>query len=371
MRDSRIDVMRGTVMLMMISDHCAFSPFSTFGLQQNQFCDASELFFLFSGYSCMAALGRRLDGGRFRQGLSGVGYNLLRIYLAQIFMVGSAFLLMKVWSYFSVTDFINFSIEERSDLRHGVLSSNLFEYRWSEVPSILFTTAAPPYFDVLRTYLVLIAAFPLMWFGLRRAPWMTMAAAVMLWALAHGPHGLAFRDTIDGRIWFFNPFAWQLIFLSGALLRIFIEHRATLPKLPAVTALSFLIIILGLTYQISGFAVPHLPMFKTNLSPIRMLNAFAIVYLALSREWGAWLMRSRIIDAIRIVGCNSLVVYVAGTLISLIVDMADAETGRETISGTLVVSAGLLAAVGVAHLAERRRRRRKSMQRFQVNGVTA
>lgn len=359
MRDSRIDIMRGSAMLMMILDHCAFSPFSFITLAHTQFCDATEIFFLISGYSCATSLGRHFAAGRFRIGFAGIGKNLLRIYLSQILMVFSAFCLMKVCDLYSPIDFLDVSVKARGNIHQGVLSSNLFSYHWSDAPSVLFATGAPPYFDVLRTYLVLIAIFPLMWVGLCRTPWMTMVASVLLWALAHGPHGLAFRDTIDGQIWFFNPFAWQLIFLSGAGLRIIMEHRLTLPSLPAVTALSLLIVALGLAWQLSGVNISHLPMFKTNLSPVRMLNALAIVYLALSREWAPWLMASPVIDAARIVGRNSLTVYVAGTLISLTVDMADVQLDAGFVTQMLLVSAGLLAAIGVAHLAEQRRSRRR------------
>jgi len=266
---------------------------------------------------------------------------------------------MKVWDLNSQIDFLQISVEARANIHQGVLSSNLFGYHWGHALSVFLVTGAPPYFDVLRTYLVLIATFPLMWVGLCRAPRMTMAASLLLWALAHGPHGIAFRDTIDGQIWFFNPFAWQLIFLSGAGLRIIMEHRLTLPSLPAVTALSLLVIALGLAWQLSGVNISHLPMFKTNLSPVRMLNALAIVYLALSREWAPWLMASPAINAARIVGRNSLTVYVAGTLISLTVDMADVQLNAGLATQTFLVSVGLLAAIGVAYLAERSRSRRR------------
>lgn len=371
MRDSRIDIMRGLAMLMMISDHCAYNVLSAVTLSSAQFCDASEIFFLISGYSCMAAFGRRFDAGRFREGLVGIGKNLMRIYSAQILMMVSCFVLMKTWTHFSTIDFLNVSTLSRGSAHHGVLSSNLFDYHWRNAASLLLVTNAPHYFDVLRTYLVLIAGFPLMWFGMRRAPRITVAASVLLWTQAHGAHALAFLDTATGQGWYFNPFAWQLIFLSGVGLRMIMERRTTLPSSPALTILSLLVVALGLAYHLSGIDVPHLPMFKTNLSPVRMLNAFALIYLALSREWWPWLIATLIVDLLRIVGRNSLAVFVAGMLISLIVDMADVQLGEGTITQMLVVSAGLLTAVGVAHLAERRRPRCRPALSRQMDQVVA
>ena len=368
MRDHRIDVLRGLAMLMMISDHCAFSIFSVVTLAHTQFCDATEIFFLASGYSCMAAFGRRFDSGKFQDGFASLGKNLLRIYLAQVLMLASAFLLMKAWDYVSWVDFMDISVRSRGALHQGVLSSNLFGYHWKDAQFALLAIGAPPYFDVLRTYLVLIAAFPLMWLGLRRAPWVMLAASVLVWVLAHGPHGLAFRDAIDGQAWFFNPFAWQFIFVSGAWLRVVMENRTELPNLPVATVLSLLVLALGLIYQLSKVDLPYLPMFKTNLSPVRMLNAAAIFYLALSREWSPWFTRSLAINAVRIVGRNSLIVYVIGTVISLIVDMADVEIGQGVLTETLMASAGLFVAVGVAHMAERRRSSIATPTRAQLSG---
>ena len=78
----------------------------------------------------------------------------------------------------------------------------------------LLLQAKPLNLDVLQLFIVLMAFFPLVLFGMVRRPNVTVAASIGLyfaarqfdWNLSAFP---------DGR-WYFNPFCWQLLFVLGA-----------------------------------------------------------------------------------------------------------------------------------------------------------
>src|SRR5262249_60204915 len=78
----------------------------------------------------------------------------------------------------------------------------------------LLLTFQPPNLDILPLYIVLLAGFPpVLWLLLGR-PTLALAGSVALYALAW-KFELALVAYPRGE-WFFNPLAWQLIFVFGA-----------------------------------------------------------------------------------------------------------------------------------------------------------
>ncbi len=78
------------------------------------------------------------------------------------------------------------------------------------------------YVNILPMYAVLLAAAPAMlWLGLRR-PWLLLALSVLLW-VATGLFEWNLPNWPNEGGWFFNPLAWQIIFVIGLLTGI--AHR--------------------------------------------------------------------------------------------------------------------------------------------------
>ena len=82
----------------------------------------------------------------------------------------------------------------------------------------LLLQALPSYLDILPLYLVLFAAFPLIYFGLRRKLWVALTASATIWLAANLNPNINLPNWIDHGRWFFNPFAWQFLFTIGAAL---------------------------------------------------------------------------------------------------------------------------------------------------------
>jgi hypothetical protein len=73
----------------------------------------------------------------------------------------------------------------------------------------------PHYFDILPLYIVVLAMVPAAMLLARLHPLAVPAASVALYAAATGFEWNFLADASDGREWYFDPFAWQLIFFTG------------------------------------------------------------------------------------------------------------------------------------------------------------
>jgi len=71
-------------------------------------------------------------------------------------------------------------------------------------------TYQPRMFDILPLYIVLVLAGPLLLSGLRMAPAATFGASLALYAVVQ-----AMPAAMTPQAWFFNPLAWQLLFVIG------------------------------------------------------------------------------------------------------------------------------------------------------------
>ena len=80
----------------------------------------------------------------------------------------------------------------------------------------LTLTYQPSYLDILPLYIVLLALFPAIYCAVRISPLLTLACSLAIWQAA-----LAFELNLpngSAGVWFFNPFAWQVVFTLGIVI---------------------------------------------------------------------------------------------------------------------------------------------------------
>ena len=144
--------------------------------------------------------------------------------------------------------------------------------------------------DVLPLYVVLMGAFPpVLWLMLRYRNWVMLGSVLLYFAARQFGWNLL---SYPSGVWYFNPFAWQLLFVLGAWL-----------ALGGANTLHFLVrsrsvLIFGLAYLSFAAAmtmaaqIPELrelfprvlfeafnPNDKTNLAPYRFLHLAVLVIL--------------------------------------------------------------------------------------------
>jgi hypothetical protein len=154
----------------------------------------------------------------------------------------------------------------------------------------IFTlTYVPHYFDILPLYIVVLAMVPGVMLLARIHPVVPVAASIALY-LAANRFGLNLPAHADEQPqWYFDPFAWQLIFFTGFSLR-----RGWV-KVPLDSKLllwiSIAIVLVGLAVSLPPLLLRVPPLYtlslwitahsdKTYLDPLQYFHFLALAYLA-------------------------------------------------------------------------------------------
>jgi hypothetical protein len=227
------------------------------------------------------------------------------------------------------------------------------------------------FFDILPLYVVLMFGAPAMAIVHRQAPGALLPLSFGIYAAA-----LSFRLNlptwpVEG-VWFFDPFAWQFIFVLGfelgnddgrgvgGLVR---RHLAWLRPLAWAGLLVGAWLVLS-DYEPDPTRVPEPKLFfvfdKTFLSPPRLLH-FLAVAAAFAGTFAAVLRRvPPLARFLSMLGRNSLNVFCVGSLLSLAGQLLRVALGGGLMVDSAVLVFGLAALGFTGWLSELRDRLRRS-----------
>jgi hypothetical protein len=220
----------------------------------------------------------------------------------------------------------------------------------------------PVNMDVLPLYIVLMALFPpVLWLLLRR-PTLALALSVGLYALTW-EFGWNLPAYPSGS-WYFNPFAWQLLFVFGAWCALGGAERLkwlTRSRITLVIAIAYLVFafLITLTWHLPRLAplVPRLlaehiyPIDKTNLDALRFAHFLALATVTVyfvPRDWPP--LRSRWLRPAILCGQHSLEIFCLGVFLAFAAHFAKVEISPGIPMQILVSVSGILIMVAVAWL---------------------
>ena len=311
-RDHRIDVLRGIALVMIFVDHIPGNTLGLFTLRNFGFADAAEVFVLLAGMSSMLAFGRVFEREGIGSGLRRIVLRLARIYLVQICLLLTTLVVVLLWTT---------HYQLQPTLVGPILNA--------PVPGIargLTLQAVPGYLDILPLYLVLLAVFPVVYLGLRFSPGMTLGISAAIWLTVNLDPNLNLPNWMNGGHWFFNPFAWQLLFTIGAALAMLAAvHGGSLPRARWLVWLcaAYLGFAFFETAPWTYWHLPNLQPFgmeapdKTRLAAARILSILALAYLLLSSPVLHALAGRRLFKLLEACGRHSLEVFAVGCICSL------------------------------------------------------
>jgi hypothetical protein len=195
----------------------------------------------------------------------------------------------------------------------------------------LLLQAKPLNLDVLQLFIVLMAFFPIVLFGMMRRPNLTVVGSIALY-LAARQLDWNLSSFPEGR-WYFNPFSWQLLFVLGSWFALMGRTQMRIIRsLQDITilrfaALVYLLFALAVTmagkFPQLGEHIPasvlnvFLPNDKENLAPYRVLHFLAMAFLftlMVPRNWRGfqWPVLQPIVKC----GEEWLAVFCAGVFLS-------------------------------------------------------
>ncbi|MFM0039818.1 OpgC domain-containing protein [Paraburkholderia strydomiana] len=335
-RSIEVDFFRGVVLIVIVLDHIPGSTLSHLMLHAYALCDSAEVFVFLGGYASAAA---------YTAVLAGRGESAAKMrFVRRCWEIYRAYLLTAMLTLLSGAVLA---------LLH--LNPPMVELTgWTPFAGAPLRAAfdiavlrRQPYLSsVLPMYVMFALCVPFAVPFARRAPWIALGLSVAIWAFARPLAALFSID--DMADWAFNPFAWQLMFVLGMLCRVqpiserFHASRTArwFTRAAVVAVLAFAVVkLFVLTQPLPGT-------FKQNLSVDRVINFIVIAWLAAQLvRMGSIARLARRLPAVVTVGRTGLVCFVAGTLVSLIVDTATPHTFHG-FRGVLIGLGGDLVAIG-------------------------
>jgi hypothetical protein len=206
-RDLRLDFFRGLSLIFIFIDHIPHNFLSYFTLQSITFFDAAEVFIFISGFTAALVYGRRLASKGVIYATAQVWRRAWQLYVAHIFL----FVLFVAEVSYTAATFKNPMYNEEMRV------ADFLDEPHVAVIKALLLQFQPAFLDILPMYIVMLVIFPAVLIGMR-AHWLLVLIPSALLYLAVQVFDLSVPAYPAGHDWYFNPLAWQFLFVSGAVL---------------------------------------------------------------------------------------------------------------------------------------------------------
>ena len=350
--DLRLGLLLGIAAWFLFLDHVPHNAVSLLTMRNFGFSGATVLFVFVGGYTAAILYGRMMLERGFVVTATRIFKRLWQLYAAYIVLfviyinligyVARQSAAPALIGEFNVTGIVDHTVRT---LIHGLL-----------------LRAKPLNLDVLQLFIVLMAVFPFVLFGMVRRPNVTAAASVGLY-LAARQFDWNLSAFPDGR-WYLNPFCWQLLFVLGAWFALSpatqVRAVRALQELPALRVVAWVYLLLALAVTVAGkfpqaVIVPDLlrgvfPPDKENLAPHRVVHFLALAFLfayMVPRDWSGF--RWQLLQPVIKCGQEWLPVFCAGVFLSFAGHLV-LITGPDSLAMQVLVSfTGILIMTGVAY----------------------
>lgn len=280
-RDLRLDFFRGLTMFIIFVAHADVNPANLWIPARFGFSSGTELFVFCSGLASAIAFGSIFVKRSFMLGSARILYRLWQVYWAQIGVV------LVVVGVMATAEALfpgrGLNTDPLPDLLRDPATAilGLLTLRWM-----------PGYLDILPMYLVILALVPVMMAAASLHRLLPLALSLALYALAWTEGLNLTGNPWTGYGWFFNPFAWQLIFFTGFGIGMgWLKPPAFGERHWMMLAAAIVLVSVPLTFwgvHQSFPAVEKLYMTilpeneKTDLHWLRYVHFLALAYLVLS-----------------------------------------------------------------------------------------
>ncbi|MGH7013798.1 MAG: OpgC family protein [Stellaceae bacterium] len=355
--DLRLDFFRGLSLFFIFIDHVPgnFLAYATF--HALAFSDAAEVFIFISGFTAALVYGRSLMRNDALLATAQIYRRVWQLYVAHIFL----FVIFVAEVSYSVLVVHNAMYIEEMRV------ANFLETPHLAVIRALLLVFQPQFLDILPLYIVLLAAFPLVLLGLRIHRLLPFGLSALLYGatLLFGwtPHTYPTHAP-----WFFNPLAWQFLFVIGATAG-FSRVTGVWPfpagawfRALAIAVAGFCALV-SLDWTIHWLYDPF-PLVlakqlwthtldKSNLTPLRLANflAIAVTTMVFVKPESRFLHTAGARPLI-VCGQHSLYVFCLGIILAVLGHFILSEFDGGLAMQAAVNIGGFAAMIGLAYLLE-------------------
>jgi hypothetical protein len=350
-RDLRLDFFRGISLLFIFVDHIPDNSVSYLTLANFVFNDAAEIFVFISGYTAAIVFG----GMAARSGALFASLQVLRrcwtLYVAHIFL----FVIFTAQVAYTAEKFENPMFIDEMKVAGFLQEPHIATLK------ALTLQFQPELLGILPLYIVLLLGYAVLLPVLPRIPIVILAASAALY-VATPLFGLNLPTYPGGR-WFHNPFAWQFLFVIGAVCATFAStdrlgfalrkpwFRPIVGFLALAVATKLVMMVDERIDILPSNVIAGIWLFldKTNLGPLRLLNFLALVVVVVRlMPRDAAFLRSAAAQPVILCGQNSLYIFCLGILLSYLGHLVLVEISHELGVQFLVSAAGCGLMIAVA-----------------------
>jgi hypothetical protein len=311
-----VDFWRGFALVCIFINHIPGIYYSRFTHTTYSFSDSADLFVFLAGWALRLVVGTPEQRQSTWYVVLRLGGRAITLYAAQILITMIAIAMLAACA---------------------LLLNNPLLLEWHNAAAVFYDPVATHvglalithhlgYFDILPLYVVLMLMAPVIAINDRYASYAVLPLSLLLYCVT-----LTFQISIptwpvEGQ-WFFNPLAWQLIFVLGFVLARqdglggFVRHHIV-----AIRWISIPIILAALVPVLTGWwwdptKVPQPRLFflldKTYATPLRVIQFLALV--AVMSCTYPYIARASmaLVNFLSMLGRNSLYVFCVGSILSL------------------------------------------------------
>lgn len=352
---NEVDFWRGFALVTIFINHIPGLYFESFTFRNVSLSDSAELFVFLAGWAM-----RKLTEGKASPLPAGylvmrLGARAFQVYFAQIVVTELAIALLAAFATFLDAPFL-LDWHNASAVFADPVKANI---------GLIILSHQLGYFNILPLYVVLLFAAPAVAVLHRSSPALLLLVSLAIYAAALALGINLPTWPVEGT-WFFNPLAWQLIYVMGFLLAGedglggFARRHRSIFRWLAVP-----IVVLGVAVGITNYSpdpifVPRPVLFftfdKTFLSPARLIHSLALtaIFAGTYKVIGHWLGGPS--NFLCLLGRNSLYVFCTLSLLSLNGQIFRFIFGGNIATDAFIVILGVLVMGVIAWLSEWRDR---------------
>ena len=318
-RDLRLDLLRGVGLWMIYLDHIPDDVVSWLTLRNYGFCDAAEFFVFISGYLLGFIYAPIVAAGEFMPALKRLWLRAWHMYVAHLIL----FLIFTAQIARAARRWDNPMYKDEFNV------ANFLAHPDELIGKALTLQYKPVDLDVLPLYIVLVLAAPFVVWCLVRRPNLTLAGSVVLYVLARY-FDWNLPSYPKGATWYFNPFAWQLLFFfaawcgcgGAAKIATVFQSRIVFGVAIAWILFAFIIAMSWHDPMLEALTPKWIvkaiyPIDKTDLDMLRFTHFLALVVVIvryLKRDWTGF--KSKWLQPLILCGQHSLPLFCLGVFLS-------------------------------------------------------
>jgi hypothetical protein len=317
-RELRLDLFRGIALWLIFVDHLPPNILTWFTIRNYGFSDATEIFIFISGYTAAFVYSRAMRDRGFVVASARIFKRVWQIYVAHVFL----FTIYLAEISYIATRFENPLYAEEMGILDFLKQPDV------TIVQALLLKFRPVNMDVLPLYIVLMMFLPLILWLMQRRTDVTLALSVLLYAVTWEFD--LYLPAYPNGTWFFNPFAWQLLFVFGAWCALggarrmqrILSSRVTLGLCIAYLVFAFCVTLTWHVPRLNVFMPRWLeswmyPINKTDLDVLRFAHFLALAAVTVHFIHADWPgLKSRWLRPVILCGQHSLEIFCLGVFLA-------------------------------------------------------